>query len=365
MYTQSYDSQARVSRRLSRISEVELRPAMFGQPVDIELALAEGDERALPNMPGYPRRSVSAAVKFIECCLPLGLSKFLIRIVEGGDQARDTSLSACMTRMKRQSDAIARLRESCPNATLLIDPFGLGLGMHDQWGATNANGKLCVGLTGEMFGAAVDHYAQAGAAYVLTLGRFPGEVAVAAEAIRLRNSGMLVVTFSTNSENSQAYAYLNTCERFHDSGQKVYPQNVQEMSLWSMCDIVCGASMVGIKPCDSLHVLMHLMQLTQSPDLRESFLNSALVTRLSSCSEFVTEQMAKLRSKRGSLSVDWATYAISGVYAQDMVVAARKGKAFLLTLLFERFVGIAATAALCGQSVTIFDRNAATFLEAA
>jgi delta-aminolevulinic acid dehydratase/porphobilinogen synthase len=366
MYHQSYSAfGVPVTRRLSGVSEVELRPEQFGQPVDIELALAEGAERPLPNMPGYPRRSVSAAVGFIESCLRIGLTKFLIRIVDGGDKCRDTSLSACMTRMKRQGDVIARLRESCPTATLLIDPFGLGLGTDDQWGATDDDGRLSVCLTEQMFAAGVDHYAQAGAAYVLTLGRFPGEVAVAMEAIRRRNSAMEVVTFSTNSEVSQAYAYLDTCDGYRDSGQKVFPQNVIEMALWGLCDITCGASMVGIKPCDYLHVLFHLMQLAQSGELRDKFFGTALVNELVGRSEFVAGQIEKLRSRRGPLSVKWATYAISGVYATDMWVAARKGKAFLLTVLFERFAAIATTAALCNQSVTIFDRNARTFIAGA
>jgi hypothetical protein len=365
MYRQSYNSTAlAVSRRLSTDSEVELRADQFGQPVDIELALCEG-ERALPNMPGYPRRSVAAAVEYIGSCLPLGLSKFLIRIVQGGDQTRDSSLPACMCRMQRQSDVIARLRDAFPTATLLIDPFGLGLGMDDQWGATDRDGKLSLGLTEQMFGAAVDHYAQAGASYVLTLGRFPSEVAIAREAIRQRNSGMLVVTFSTNTESSQAYAYLNTQDAYHDSGQKVWPENVDEMALWALCDIGCGASMVGIKPSDNLHVLLHIMQIAQCFGRRRAFLDSARVKQLTTRSEFVAGQVEKLRGQQSAFNVDWATYAISGVYAQDMVVLERKGLAFFLTLLFERFVAIAATAALCGQSVTIFDRNARRFLEAA
>jgi hypothetical protein len=316
-------------------------------------------------MPGYPRRSAAAALEYIYTCQRFGLTKFLIRIVEGGDQARDTSLCACMARMKRQSDVIAMLHGAFPEVTFLIDPFGLGLGLDDQWGVTDDEGCLSDALTQRMFAAAVDHYAQAGASYVLTLGRFPREVEVAYDVIRQRNSGMRIVTFSTNTESSQAYAYLNTQDRYRDSRQKVLPQNVSEMALWAMCDIAGGAGMVGIKPSDNLHVLMHLMQLAENPALREKLFDRADIKAHIDRCEFIAGQVGKLRSRRGSLPADWATYAISGVYAQDMVVLERKGPHFLLTHLFERFVTITAAAELCGNSVTIFDRNARRFLEAA
>ena len=65
MFCQPYEGDVpSVSRRLSTESEVSLSASMFGQPVDIDLNLISG-ESSLANMPGYPRRSVPAALAYI------------------------------------------------------------------------------------------------------------------------------------------------------------------------------------------------------------------------------------------------------------------------------------------------------------
>jgi delta-aminolevulinic acid dehydratase/porphobilinogen synthase len=364
MYCQAYRGKApAVSRRVSNSSEVELQESQFGQPIDIELTLPHG-ERELPNMPGYPRRSLGAALAYIHQCTQIGLAKFLIRIVEGGDQAKDTSFAACMNRLKRQADTIDVLRQAYPSVALYVDPFGLALGKDDQWGATNGNGELSLNLTEQMFAQAVEAYAKAGASYVLTLGRFPREVEIARAILTHVGSAAKICTFSTNTETSQAYAYLAQHEIYRDSSQKVLPQNVGEMMLWALLDIMSGANQVIIKPSDNFHVLLRLIQLAHCAKSREKFLNLPTIAELVTQSEFFAVQVEQLRQHHHPLEAEWGSYAISGVYAQDMVVKERKGEAFLLTLLFERFVSIASTAALCGQSVTIFDRNAALYLAA-
>jgi delta-aminolevulinic acid dehydratase/porphobilinogen synthase len=340
-----------------------LQASQFGQPIDIELTLPRG-ERELANMPGYPRRSLGAALRYLHGCTEIGLSKFLVRIVEGGDQAKDTSFGACLNRLKRQSETIHTLREAFPTVGLYVDPFGLALGADDQWGATNGSGELSLNLTEQMFAQAVESYAKAGASYVLTLGRFPREVEIASEVLTHVGSGVKICTFSTNTETSQAYAYLAQHEAYRDSSQKVLPQNVGEMMLWALVDILSGADQIIIKPSDNFHVLLRLIQLAQCPKSRAKFLDLPQIADLVTQSEFFAAQVEKLRRHNQPLDAEWGSYAISGVYAQDMVVKERKGEAFLLTLLFERFVSIASTAALCGQSVTIFDRNATLYVAA-
>jgi delta-aminolevulinic acid dehydratase/porphobilinogen synthase len=370
MYCQKYKIAANagrpplaVSRRLSDESEVELKPTQFGQPVDIELALEHG-ERALPNMPGYPRRSVDAALGYIHYCFGIGLRTFLVRIVDGGDQARDTSFSACLKRLERQCKVVQLLRDAFPEALFYIDPFGLALGEDDQWGATTGKGVISLDLTERMFTQAVQGYATAGASYILTLGRFAKEVLVARRTLDHMGSATKICCFSTNTETTQAYAYLSQQSCYHDSQQKVLPQNVGEMILWGLVDIACGANQIIIKPSDNLHVLLVLMQLAQCPKTRKKFFELPTIQDLLRKSEFVEEVAGKLLAKPEPLVAEWGSYAISGIYAQDMVIRERKGEAFLLTVLFERFVQISSTAAQGAGEVTIFDRNAAIFMAA-
>jgi delta-aminolevulinic acid dehydratase/porphobilinogen synthase len=230
MYCPNYTTRglASVTRRISVESEVELEPRQFAQPVDIELSLAHG-VRDLPNMPGYPRRSVDAAMRYIHECTEVGMRQFLIRIVDGGDQAKDTSFGACLRRLDRQASVISMMRAAFPEHVFYIDPFGLALGRDDQWGATDGDGNLSLPLTERMFTQAVEGYAGAGASYVLTLGRFPSEVALANDVINHLQSQLRICTFSTNTETTQAYAYLTQQESYRDSEQKVLPQNFTEM----------------------------------------------------------------------------------------------------------------------------------------
>jgi len=322
-----------VTRRLSEESEVELNPLQFGQPVDIELALETG-ERALSNMPGYPRRSVDAALAYIHYCFGIGLRKFLVRIVDGGDQARDTSFSACLKRLERQCAVLQLLRDAFPDAWFYIDPFGLALGEDDQWGTTSGKGEISLALTERMFTQAVQGYANAGASYILTLGRFPKEVLVARRTLDHMGASTKICCFSTNTETTQAYAYLSQQSTYHDSQQKVLPQNVGEMILWGLIDIACGANQIIIKPSDNLHVLLRLMQLAHCPKTRKHFFEHPDIELLLARSEFVAQVASKLLSD------------------------------VLLTVLFERFVQIASTANQGDGEVTIFDRNAALFMAA-
>lgn len=352
-----------VSRRLTCDSEVELCRQNLGQPVDIELSLEHGT-KDLPNMPGYPRRSLNAALTYIDHCRDLGLSKFLIRIVQGGDESKDTSYSACLKRLRKQAHSISTITAAFPEAQIFVDPFGLALGQNDQWGVTS-NGVLHADLTESLFSEAVGQYAQAGASWILTLGRFPREVLVAKEKIRHIGSEMRVCTFSTNVETSQAYAYLNSQESYRDSKQKVLPQNVGEMITWALIDMSVGADMIIIKPSDNIHVLLRLIQLAQCPKSRNKFLKLPQIQKLAECDTFVAQQLSKLSELNEPIEAEYGSYAISGVYAADQVLRERKGEEFYLTNLFERFSTIAATAALGGEEcVTIFDRSVSTFVAA-
>jgi delta-aminolevulinic acid dehydratase/porphobilinogen synthase len=364
MYRQEYQGNVpAVSRRLSTKSEVSLTPSLFGQPVDIELTLSNG-QRDLQNMPGYPRRSLNTALEYIYQCQTLSLNKMLIRLVEGGDLAKDTSFSGCMNRLEKQAAALKTLTDAFPDLQFYVDPFGLALGENDQWGVTDKQGTLSVDLTERMFGSAVEAYANSGAAYVLTLGRFPKEVQVARKRINHLGSALKICTFSTNTETSQAYAYLSTQDCYHDSEQKVLPQNVGEMLLWALVDLLTGADMIIIKPSDNFHVLLRLIQLAQCPKSRKKFLALPAISQLVASNPFVAQQVSLLEKHNEPINAEYGSYAISGVYAQDMVVKERKGNDFYMTLLFERFSSIAATGNLCGEAVTIFDRSASTYLAA-
>lgn len=363
MFCQPYDGTVpSVSRRLSTESEVSLSASMFGQPVDIDLNLVSG-ESPLTNMPGYPRRSVSGALAYIEQCIGAGIHRFLIRMVEGGDRGT-TRFADCMSRIATQARVLQRLRGAFPETELFIDPFGIALGQNDQWGVTTADGTLSKSDTERMWREAAAGYALNGADWVLTLGRFASEVAVAKRVIGETRMKLKVCTFSTNTETTQAYAYLPHEARYKDSGQKVLPQNIAEMLLWCLVDLSAGADMVIIKPSDNYHILMRVIELATCPIVRRAFLEREAVRDLRGRDPFVDEHLSMLDSADGVFEALWGAYAISGVYAQDMVIQERKGDHFLLTLLFERFVAIASAASLAGQSVVIFDRNAHRFVAA-
>ncbi len=350
-----------VTRRLAQDSEVEVTADIFGQPIDIDLSLQHG-VKELPNMPGYPRRSIGAALNFVNECLKVGIDKFLIRIVDGGDTSRDTSYGACLDRIQRQADAIHILRLAYPEPQMFIDPFGLALGERDQWGATS-NGVISASLTEQMFAQAVKQYAQVGSSYILTLGRFPKEVVVARQVLNSIKSSTRLCGFSTNQESTQAYAYLPTVEDYKDSLQKVKPQNINEMLLWALVDIMSGSDMIIIKPADNLHLLLRLMQLAQCTKDRKQFLQQPLIQDLVAPSEFLSQMVDKLLVAK-ALEFEVGTYGISGVYANDQALRLQKGERFYLQMLFERFVQIIGTAAFCNKKVLIFDRSVSVYASA-
>lgn len=345
-----------VSRRLVPRADEEILPGLLGQPIDIDLSLASG---IVELMPMYPRRSLSAAIEFINSCKELGIQTFMIRMVHGGYQST-VSFEACMGRVAEQQSALQQLRAAHQDVSLVIDPFGLALGQGDQWGVVKHGGPS-LHATKRLWQNAVQAYFEAGADWVLTLGRFPDEVLVAKETLRDLGSETKVCCFSTNMETVEAYSYLAGEGEMVDSGQKILPGNVREMLVWALADIACGADMIIIKPCSNTYVMTELMHLCADSAARGAFLEQQTITNMLGVLEGnsfeVFEATQTGLGHDAQLDCLFGTYAISGHYQAKMDLRESRGNSFALDAVKEGHLGILSAAALRQQGVTVFDRT--------
>lgn len=346
----------RVSRRLLDQPEVVLQTTDLGQVIDVDLTLASG-EQALPNMDAYPKRSLESGIAFMRDCSRHGVSRFMVRFIHGGYEG-DVSFDSCSKRLETQAEAIRSLREAIPAAEIVIDPFGLALGSDDKWGVQK-QGQLSLHKTQMLLERAVNVYDQAGADWLLMLGRFAEEVRVAHE-VRLANSLRIkLCSFSTNTETEQAYSYLSGANSVPDSGQKMLVSNIREMLLWGLLDAVSGSDMVIIKPSTRLDVLTQLLNLFVFPDVREQFLESeeveALIQGLPG--EWAKSAIDRLFSHEGAIETALATYSISGVYSDDRDRAARTSEEMFRISVQERMLAALSAAGLFGRDLIIFDRT--------
>lgn len=336
--------------------EVVLTPEIFCQPVDIAIDLDNNQTKLILNMDGYPSRSQENAKSHIAALLKLGISSVMIRM---DSPSRYTSITALL---ERQAAVINDFREAFPDLNIIVDPFSVALNPDKTWGVLK-DGKLDYAATAELFKDISESFAQAGASYVLTLGRFEREVAVARQAV---SGHAKVCSFSTNTETTNAYAYSDH-GAYALTGQKILVSNFQEMVFRALVDTFEGSDMIIVKPAENLHVLQKLTTLFTHPDLLVEFLNSSHVIAMANSSDYLKNAHNSMLTDQSFMSTagqtGLATYTVSGTYFMDMQTFRRQGSYFLSSALHERFSNIAAVLQESARPGLIIDRNAAWYIE--
>jgi len=337
--------------------EVELTPDMFCQPIDIGIDLQGDQTLPVQNMDRYPFRSLENAKSHIAELLELGIQSVMIRMDSPDAYASTTAL------LKRQTQIIKELRSAYPELGIIVDPFSVALNHDKTWGVIK-NGKLNYDATAALFGGISKTFTQAGASYVLTLGRFEREVAVAKQAV---SGTTKVSSFSTNTETTNAYVYSDH-GAYALTRQKILVSNFQEMVFRALIDIFEGSEMVIVKPAENLHVLEKITMLLSHPGLLTEFLKKPHVIAMAGTSEYLKDihhsmltGAQKFSSKINQTRL--AAYTVSGTYFMDMQTLKRKGSYFLSSVLHERFSNIAAVLQESAQPGLIIDRNAMWYVQ--
>lgn len=350
------------SRTLAHLPEVTITPSLLCQPIDIAIS-AQGDI-ALPiaNMTDYPMRSLENTCRYIAELLDLGIAAVMLRM----DAPADMSQGAIL---ERQCHILAQIRQQYPASMLaiIIDPFSLALNRDKTWGVMQ-DGALDYLATAELYSQLTGRFADAGADYIMTLGRFEREVDVAVRTLAsMPGATTAVCSFSTNTETTNAYVYADH-GAYALTKQKILVANYNEMTFRALIDVYEGTQMVVIKPAENLHVLERLKTLATHQALLTSFLQSSSLADLTADSPYLQEVLAEMRIHPEELArrlraAKLSTYTVSGTYYMDMQIRERKGAAFLASALYERFVNAANVLQDGEKAGWIIDRNAAWFIE--
>lgn len=335
-------------------------PQMFCQPIDIGIAL-EGDQTTdIPNMDNYPMRSTQNALQHIDELVALGISTIMIRMDS------PSTFTSTAELLERQADIVRQIRNRHdPEAlTIIVDPFSIALNSDKTWGVLDDEALSYI-KTIELFGQITSAFVDAGASYVLTLGRFEREVDVTKRTITRLGADTRVSSFSTNTETTNAYVYSDH-GAYAITKQKILVSNYHEMIFRALVDIHEGSELVVVKPAENLHVLERIKTILKYPDMLSDFLDSKDVKAMAQKSAYlnaVRNDILADRQKfvRKAKNVRLAAYTVSGTYFMDMQTYKRKGGYFLASLLYERFANIAGVLSENKNGGLIIDRNAYWF----
>jgi len=345
------------SKTMHSVAEVTLLPGDFCQPLDIAIDLPGNRTIAMPNMDNYPMRSLENASGYIQELLAAGIEAVMLRM-DAPQIVGDTHAI-----LARQADVLRTLRGRFnPEVlTIIVDPFSVALNSDKTWGV-QTGGKLDYIATAELFAELTQTFAAAGASYVLTLGRFEREADVAARSIKATSATSLVSSFSTNTETTNAYVYADH-GAYAMTKQKILVSNSSEMVLRALVDIYEGSRMVIVKPAENLHILERITRLLYSPAALEAFLRSSEVDACAGISPYVQRVRMQIledidRFAAIATQARLGAYTVSGTYFMDTQTLARKGTAFLASVLYERFCNIKSVLRQRADNGLIIDRNA-------
>lgn len=343
------------TRTISVAPEILLTPGMFCQPIDIGIDLKGDVIQDILDMEGYPLRSLQNAATYINTLLETGVHKIMIRMDAPPVYRSKARL------LERQASIVQSLRMIFSSETLqiIVDPFSVALNPDKTWGVQSER-KLDYVRTAELFSILTQCFAEAGADYILTLGRFEREADIAARTITAHGLNMRVSSFSTNTETTNAYVYARQ-QAYAVTGQKIPVSNYSEMVFRALLDIYEGSSLVIVKPAENLHVLDKIVTLLGSSESLDTFLRSDQVKTIITQANYLRESYDYILSDPQAFmskarSVGVGSYTVSGTYYTDRQTLNRKGAAFLKSLLYERYVN-AAAAITDHSEPLIIDRN--------
>ncbi|GHH83693.1 hypothetical protein [Streptomyces capitiformicae] len=352
-------------RRISDEPLHRITPDRLVQPVDVDLALPDEARAAVDALPGWYSHGRAAAVERIREGRRLGIEEFVVRI-------SDSRPGPLQGRLDRQTAATALLvRETPPGTRCTVDPFSLALNPDGSWGIRADTGGIDVPATYALIRDTAAAVATTGAHGIVTLGRLPREVEHTRSGIASVDGSTRVYSFSQNSETSTAYVYLPPEHR--DSGQKILPGNLPEMTLWALLDVFQGTQVSVTKPLENFHVTLDLVRHIQHRELLDRLFRTSLddlVTPPGQASpprpaEDVGQLLDALLADPDTLvkRLDRLTlygYTVSGSTRALAHLAGADGTALARARLLESWTNWLAAADTPGSR--IIDRNAAHYL---
>lgn len=346
-------------RRLSNTQAVEVTANLLTQPIDVDVSLEKHKKRQMRHLPGYAVHGLSSGRDVILDAMGQGIDKFVLRLSDSGAKF---DYRSCVTRTERLAEAFYKMRgEVGRYARLTVDPFAVALNPDGRWGVPTEGG-INYEKTTELLEKIGSLFAAAGADALVTLGRLDVEVEACRHGIDRVGGVTILSSFSANSETSTAYIYL---DHSHDTGQKIFPGNINEMLLWSLCDIWNGTEIVLVKPLENLHVSARLSDYIRDPHQAIEFIKSYVPQDLALISPAAGRAVAEIRKDpeefaRRLRSARIGAYAVSGTTFMLSLLADRCGVDQTIARLREMWLEV--LAALGDQVDSIIDRNAASYL---
>lgn len=343
---------AEARRRLSDTPLHEITPSRLVQPVDVDLNLPDQARTQVTALPGWYAYGAAAAVDRIREGRRLGIEEFMVRIT--GDGTPRSRLAA------HAATAARLVRESPPGTRCTVDPFALALNPDGSWGVRTDTGRIDVPATYALIRDTAEAVAAAGAHGIVTLGRLPREVEHTRAGVRSAGATTRVYSFSQNSETSTAYVYLPPDHR--DTGQKILPGNLPEMTCWALLDVFQGTQVSVTKPLENFHVTLDLVRHIQNGEL---LLNTLREHRKAAPPQDARQLLDALLNDPQSLTarlraLTLYAYTVSGSTRALSHVAHADGLALARARLTESWTNWLAAADM--PDSRIIDRNAMSYL---
>ena len=351
-------------RRISDEPLHQVTPDRLVQPVDVDLALPENARAAVEALPGWYAHGRAAAIERVREGRRLGIEEFVLRI-------GDSRPGPLRGRLEAHAAATTLLvRETPPGTRCTVDPFALALNPDGSWGVL-ADGGIDVPATYALIRDTAEAVATAGAHGIVTLGRLPREVEHTRSGIASVDGSTRVYSFSQNSETSTAYVYLPPEHR--DTGQKILPGNLPEMTLWALLDVFQGTQVSVTKPLENFHVTLDLVRHIQHRELLDLLFRTSLdrldaaPRQAGTCQppQDVRQLLDSLLVEPDALikrldRLDLYGYTVSGSTRALAHLAGADGTALARARLLESWTNWLAAAD--GPTSRIIDRNAISYL---
>lgn len=349
------------SRRIFSESIYKIRTSFLSQAIDISANLDKNAKRPAKGLPGYFTYGWKKGTDEMIRASELGIQYISLRFIYHAEDQHDIDaiLSSFETTLSLIQKEIQHL-----SIKLIVDPFGLALTHDGQWGVLRNHNSFDREKTLRLLkclGCILSHNNIYG---VVTLGRTPEEVKLTKKGILEGGNKTKIFSFSQNSETSAAYVYLDSAG--HNTGQKTLPGNVKEMDLWALTDLWHGTDVSVIKPMESYHLMESLGNLVKNESIRNSFLDSKIVSEMAAQHDFIRETLEEIKNNPVLLAekcsrLKLAGYTVSGTTYMLSLLAHEKGSDMARDRLEEMW--LTALGVMNEDCECLIDRNASRYLE--
>lgn len=328
------------SRRIFPESIYKIKTFLLSQVIDINANLDKNEKKPAKGLPGYFTYGWKKATDEMLRISNLGIQYISLRFISHLEDQHD--IDAILYSFETTLSLIQKEIQEL-SIKLIVDPFGLALTNDGQWGVFRNHNSFDREKTLRLLQCLSCILSRSNMYGVVTLGRIPEEVKLTKKGILEGGNKTKIFSFSQNSETSTAYVYLDSVG--HDTGQKILPGNVKEMDLWALIDIWHGTDVSVIKPMESYHLMESLGNLVKNESIRNSFLDSKIVSEMAVHHDFIRETLEEIKNNPALLAkkcsrLKLAGYTVSGTTYMLSLLAHEKGKAVARDRLEEMWLNL-------------------------